>query len=88
MSSYNNAYGKNKAGARIRMSYHYRVRAANMNLVSLELPDRAVSVLCYGNHLTELHLPEGVMSLHCDKGLIDYDTNKIPSVRIYYGEDY
>jgi hypothetical protein len=60
------------------------VDVRNQNLTHLKLDEGITALLCIGNQLKRLKLPESLKGLVCDKELFDYDKCKVERVKIYY----
>jgi hypothetical protein len=61
-------------------SFHY----CNGNLKELHLTDVSKFVSCSGNKIEKLTIPNNLLFLACDKGVIDITTCKVPDLIIYY----
>jgi hypothetical protein len=71
-------------GVNVRMQC---VEYVGLGLTTLILGDEELAcdcVRCYGNHLTELKIPDHIRWLHCDPDLFKYDECKVHVVHIYY----
>ena len=68
------AVGITSKGKRIEFDCRYgNLFCYSTDLISLEIPEGVKKVLCWGNLLTELILPESVESLWCDKEVSGLD---------------
>ena len=67
------AIGYTSDGKRIEFDCSNGLYCYNSDLVSLDIPEGVTKVMCWGNLLTELIIPDSVEVILCDKKVSGLD---------------